>query len=257
MMLFLLPPSEGKTPASGGPTFAANKLVFPELGARRMELMEALADFCKEKPELAAEALGLGPSQANLLTLDQELLSAHCAPAIQIYTGVLYDHLGYSTLAAKARSRADSSILIASALFGFVAPTDLIPAYRFSGSSTIPIIGSLAHYWRPELLEVLDREKESLVLDMRSGSYEKLAPAKQLDRAVVNVKVLTEVNGKLKPVTHFNKATKGDLVRAACRSALRFPTKIEQVGSYFTKLGFQADLNTDGTGIPTLHIVTE
>jgi len=242
MMLFLLPPSEGKTPASGGPTFAANKLVFPELGARRMELMEALADFCKEKPELAAEALGLGPSQANLLTLNQELLSAHCAPAIQIYTGVLYDHLGYSTLAAKARSRADSSILIASALFGFVAPTDLIPAYRFSGSSTIPIIGSLAHYWRPELLEVLDREKESLV---------------QLDRAVVNVKVLTEVNGKLKPVTHFNKATKGDLVRAACRSALRFPTKIEQVGSYFTKLGFQADLNTDGTGIPTLHIVTE
>jgi len=219
--------------------------------------MEALASFCATKPELAAKALDLGPKQVDLLMINAELMKASCAPAIQIYTGVLYDHLGYSASNAKARARADSSILIASALFGFVTPTNPIPAYRLSGSSVIASIGSLTAYWKSDLLSALGQYKSELILDMRSGSYEKLAPAKELGQTVVSVKVLTHVNGVLKPVTHFNKATKGDLVRAACNSSLKSPTNVEQVANYFTKLGFQAELDVNAPGVPTLQIVTK
>ena len=256
-MIFLLPPSEGKTPASSGPKFAPEKLIFPTLTEKRLHVMKALANFCATKPELAAKALDLGTKQADLLTINAELMKAPCAPAIQIYTGVLYDHLGYSALNAKARARADSSILIASALFGFVTPTNPIPAYRLSGSSVIASIGSLTAYWKSDLLSALGQYKSELILDMRSGSYEKLAPAKELGQTVVSVKVLTHVNGVLKPVTHFNKATKGDLVRVACNSSLKYPTKIEQVANYFTKLGFQAELDADASGVPVLQIVTK
>lgn len=256
-MIFLLPPSEGKTPASKGPKLATTKLVFPELNAKRRELVEALALFCKTKPDLAAKALDLGPKQGDLLTINAELMKAPSAPAIQIYTGVLYDHFGYSTLNAKARARADTSVLIASALFGFVTPTDPIPAYRLSGSSVIASIGSLTVYWKGDLLEALGQYKSELILDMRSGSYEKLAPAKQMEQSVVSVKVLTKVNGVLKPVTHFNKATKGDLVRAACLSSLASPTSVEQLVAYFTKLGFQTELDVDAPGVPVLQIVTK
>ncbi len=256
-MIFLLPPSEGKTPAGAGPKFSAKKLVFPELNPKRLELIEALATFCTTKPQFAAKALDLGPKQGDLLTVNAELLKAHCAPAIQIYTGILYNHLGYATLNAQAHARADSSILIASALFGFVAPTDPIPAYRLSGASVIPMIGSLTAYWKTELLGVLAQNTNELILDMRSGSYEKLAPAKQLDQPVVSVKVLTNVNGVLKPVTHFNKATKGDLVRAACLSPPKAPTKVDRLADYFTKLGFEADLDVNAPGVPTLQIVTK
>ena len=256
-MIFLLPPSEGKTPASSGPKFAPEKLIFPTLTEKRLHVMKALANFCATKPELAAKALDLGPKQVDLLTINAELMKAPCAPAIQIYTGVLYDHLGYSASNAKARARADSSILIASALFGFVTPTNPIPAYRLSGSSVIASIGSLTAYWKSDLLSALGQYKSELILDMRSGSYEKLAPAKELGQTVVSVKVLTHVNGVLKPVTHFNKATKGDLVRAACNSSLKSPTNVEQVANYFTKLGFQAELDVNAPGVPTLQIVTK
>ncbi len=255
-MIFLLPPSEGKTPASQGPKFSAKKLVFPELNPKRLILIDALAAFCKTKPQLAAKALDLGPKQSELLTRNAELLVAHCATAMQTYTGVLYDHLGYETLTLKARARADSSILIASALFGFVAPTDPIPAYRLSGASVIPLIGSLTDYWKTALLGVMAQYKNELIVDMRSGSYEKLAPAKQLDQPVVSVKVRTNVNGVLTPVTHFNKATKGDLVRAACLASLKAPTKVEQIPDFFSKLGFKADLSFEAPGVPTLSIVT-
>ena len=219
--------------------------------------MESLAHLCTSEPELATKVLELGPQQSDLLITNAELLTARCAPAIEIYTGVLYDHLGYSNLNAKARARADSSILIASALFGFLAPTDPIPAYRLSGASVIPQVGSLVQYWKTELLDSLAQRSDELILDMRSGSYEKLAPAKQLNQPVVSVKVLTNVNGVLKPVTHFNKATKGDLVRAACLSSLKAPNKVEQLAQYFTQLGFESELDLKAPGVPTLQIVTK
>ena len=255
-MIFLLPPSEGKTPPSKGPRFASAKLVFPELSEKRLGLMKALENFCTIQPELAAKALDLGPKQNNLLAINAELMKAHCAPAIKIYTGVLYDHLGYGTLTAPAQARADSSILISSALFGFVTPADPIPAYRLSGGSVIPAIGSLAVFWKTALLASLAQNKHELILDLRSGSYEKLSPVKNMDQPIVSVKVLTRVNGVLKPVTHFNKATKGDLVRAACLFSGNFPTSIGRLGDFFTKLGFTADLDTLTPGIPTLQIVT-
>ncbi|MDB0039337.1 peroxide stress protein YaaA [Actinomycetota bacterium] len=255
-MIFLLPPSEGKTPPSKGSKFAPTKLVFPELREQRVSLMKALENFCTDQPEIAAKALDLGPKQNNLLAINAELMTAHCAPAIKIYTGVLYDHLGYGTLNAPARARADSSILISSALFGFVTPADPIPAYRLSGGSVIPAIGPLAVYWKTALLAALAKNKHELILDLRSGSYEKLAPVKYLNQPIVSVKVLTKVNGALKPVAHFNKATKGDLVRAACLFSGKFPTKIDKLGDFFTKLGFTADLDTLTPGIPTLQIVT-
>ena len=255
-MIFLLPPSEGKTPPSKGPRFASAKLVFPELSEKRLGLMKALENFCTIQPELAAKALDLGPKQNNLLAINAELMKAHCAPAIKIYTGVLYDHLGYGTLTAPAQARADSIILISSSLFGFVTPADPIPAYRLSGGSVIPAIGSLAVFWKTALLASLAQNKHELILDLRSGSYEKLSPVKNMDQPIVSVKVLTRVNGVLKPVTHFNKATKGDLVRAACLFSGKFPTTLNQLGDFFIKLGFTADLDTLTPGIPTLQIVT-
>lgn len=219
--------------------------------------MESLANLCASEPKLATKVLELGPQQNDLLATNTGLFTAKCAPAIEIYTGVLYDHLGYSTLNAKARSRADASILIASALFGFSTPTDPIPAYRLSGTTIIPQVGSLVQYWKAELLDSLAQFNDELILDMRSGSYEKLAPAKQMDQPVVSVKVLTNVNGVLKPVTHFNKATKGDLVRAACLSSKKAPTKVEQLAQYFTQLGFESELDLNAPGVPVLQIVTK
>ena len=57
---------------------------------------------------------------------------------------MLYEHLGLGSLPS-------DRVLIASALWGFVRPTDRIPAYRLSMGATLPRIPSLPALWRDPL----------------------------------------------------------------------------------------------------------
>ncbi len=255
-MYFLIPPSEGKTPPAEGPTFKRTTLPFPELNPTRDTIIDALVKLATAKPALAAEILDLGPTQSDLLALDANLRTSHCAPAIEVYSGVLFDHFGYASLTSRAQGIANDSILISSALFGFVSPQSFIPAYRLSGSTKLPTLGPLPSLWRPVLTPVLASLAGELVLDMRSGSYAKLAP---LPYASTNleVKVMTLVNGVRKSVTHFNKATKGDLLRAAMTSSKRLPKQVSEVEKYFRSLGFNAFLERTRRGQSELVIITQ
>ena len=255
-MLFLIPPSEGKTAAVKGPKLNLKKLPFPELTAKRDELIDALSQLCAKQPKKAAALLELGPTQHDLLELNSALRTQPCAAAIDIYTGVLFDHFDYSTLSSRGKVRANNSILIASALFGFVRPDSPIPSYRLSGSTVLPTIGPLAKFWKPELGEILAAHDSDLVIDMRSGTYAKLAPIPKSD-SFIEVKVMTRVKGVLKSVTHFNKATKGDILRASFQSTIKPPASIAGTEKYFRALGFDASLAETKSGHAELVIVTE
>jgi len=255
-MLFLIPPSEGKTAPITGPKLDLTRLTFPELNPSRKVLIDSLAALSAKSPTKAAELLDLGPTQIDLVELNAHLTSHPCAPAIEVYSGVLYDRLDFPTLSAAAKMRAQTSVLIASALFGFVQLTDPIPAYRLSGSTVLPKIGPLATFWKSDLTPLFDGFSNELVLDMRSGSYEKLAPLTKYSN-VIPVKVMTLINGVRKSVTHFNKATKGDLVRASMASARKFPQVAEGLESYFQALGFEATLEISAKGATNLIILTK
>lgn len=254
-MLFLIPPSEGKTAATKGPKLNLKKLPFPNLTGQRETLIDALSQLCVNQPKKATEILELGPTQLDLLDLNSTLKTSRCAPAIDIYTGVLFDHFGYSTLNARGKQRANDSILIASALFGFVRPDSLIPAYRLSGSTVLPSIGPLSKFWKPELGEVLEECGSELVIDMRSGTYAKLTPIPHRD-SYIELKVMTRVKGVLKSVTHFNKATKGDILRASFQTSTKVPNSIGGVEKFFQGLGFDATLAQTGSKHPELIVVT-
>jgi len=255
-MLFLIPPSEGKTAPITGPKLNLAGLCFPELNPARTILIDSLSAICAKSPKKAAELLDLGPTQFDLVELNAHLTSNPCAPAIEVYSGVLYDRLDFPSLSSAAKMRAQTSVLIASALFGFVRLTDPIPAYRLSGSTVLPKIGPLATFWKSDLMPLFDSFSNELVLDMRSGIYEKLAPLGKYSN-VIPVKVMTMVHGVRKSVTHFNKATKGDLVRASMASSRKFPQDANGLKSYFEALGFEATLEISAKGAPSLIILTK
>ena len=50
-------------------------------------------------------------------------------PAMERYTGVLYQELAWSTLPAAARRRGETQVRTVSGLWGLVAPSDPIPPY--------------------------------------------------------------------------------------------------------------------------------
>jgi cytoplasmic iron level regulating protein YaaA (DUF328/UPF0246 family) len=200
--------------------------------------------------------LGLGPTQSELLDLDKAIRTAHCAPAIDIYTGVLFDHLNYTSLTARGKSIATESIIVSSALFGFVYPNTPIPAYRLSGSTVLPGIGPLPNFWKPELPHIFESFSDELIVDMRSGTYAKLAPLPQ-EGNCIEVKVMTMVKGVRKSVTHFNKATKGDLLRASLSSTKKLPTRVEDLEGYFRGLSFTAEIEEARTGKLELIVMTQ
>src|SRR5262249_8049575 len=137
------------------------------------------------------------------------------APAERIYTGVLYDALGLTTLDASSHRRALSRIAIVSSLYGLVRPGERIAPYRLGGGVSLPGLGGGAARWRRHLAPVVaELVGRGLVVALRSSTYAAFwRPGAELASRVVTVRVLHEVAGQRQVVSHFNKATKGRLVR--------------------------------------------
>jgi len=240
-MLILLPPSEGKHSPESGDRFKAAELSFPGLKTTRGKVWKALVDLCSKNPDEAVAVLGLGPKQRDLIASNATLRNAPTAPAIKVYTGVVYEALDFASLPAAARKRADSRVAIASALFGLLRPSDPIPAYRLSGDATLPGLGTLASVWRDSIQEQL-RATRGPILDLRSGAYVSLGPIPPdiAHRAFVG-RVLLERGGKRSVVSHFNKATKGRLTRAVLEQG-KVPSSIEAIPDFLTDLGFRSEV---------------
>ena len=240
-MLILLPPSEGKHSPVSGPKFTATSLGYPGLKKVRAGVLDALVEMCSANPRRAEAVLGLGPKQRDLVSVNAHLRSAACAPAIEVYTGVLYEALDFASLPAAARKRADARVAIASALFGLLRPSDPIPAYRLSGDTKMPGLGALASIWRDAIAAELGAVKGP-ILDLRSGAYVSLGPIPEsiAHRAFMG-RVLLEQRGKRSVVSHHNKATKGRLVRAVLERSSA-PKSVDAVPDYLTSLGFATEV---------------
>ncbi|GGV25302.1 YaaA family protein [Paenarthrobacter nicotinovorans] len=209
-MLILLPPSEGKTPALKGPAIEWESLSFPELNPYRAKVLEALGTVSAHEDALAL--LGVGASLRDDVERNTRLHAEPAAPAHQVYSGVLYDALGFKSMTPAQRRKATESILVVSALWGAIGFGDHVPAYRLSMGTALPDVGRLASYWKPQLNAALaQRVDGELLVDCRSSTYAAAwaPPAAQ----TVNVNVFNEANGKRTVVSHFAKHTRGELAR--------------------------------------------
>ncbi len=212
-MLVLLPPSEGKAPGGRGRPLDVASLSHPALNPVRERVLDALHATAVQDPDGLRAALGC---PAGEVAKDAALRTSGTLPALQRYTGVVYEALSYATLSTPGRRRANGSLRVASALFGLLSPTDRIPAYRLSGGTSLPGFGSLAPASRPVLEPGLAGHR-GIVVDLRSGPYAQLARVP----GSVQVRVLRETAGVRSVVSHDNKYTKGLLARELCERGAR------------------------------------
>lgn len=236
-MLILLPPSEGKSAPEGGKPADLDSLAFAaELGERREGLLDALGLLAKRPQARAIEQLGISKGQAGEIAVNAALRAAPAAPAAAVYSGVLYEHLDLAGLSARAQSR----VLIASALWGVLRPGDRIPYYRFSAKARLPKVGPVAAWWREALAAALPDEPGDLIVDMRSGAY--AAAWKPRRATLLAVRAFSESGGKRKPVSHMAKAVRGDVARALLRSR-NVAKDPESAAAIAAAAGFEVELN--------------
>lgn len=209
-MIILLPPSETKRAGGEGPPLRLDALGFPTLGPLREQIVDEMVDLAADRPA-CRRALGLSESQDAEIERNAALRNAPTLPAIDRYTGVLYDALDVASLSGVAAARARTRLAVGSALFGLLRADDPIPAYRLSATSKLAGRPSLSTRWRPLLEPVLaDIAGTELVVDLRSGSYAALGRLPDAVRADV---VSEDSDGNRAVVSHFNKAHKGRLAR--------------------------------------------
>jgi uncharacterized protein len=239
IVIVLLPPSETKRAGGEGPPLRLDTLSFPALRPLRAALVDELVALATDRPG-CRRALGLSPSQDHEIDRNAALYDAPTLPAINRYTGVLYDALDIGSLRGMAKSRARARLVVGSALFGLVRADDPIPAYRLSATSKLPGQPTLAARWRPVLEpELADIAAEELVVDLRSGPYAGLGRLPAAVRADV---VSEHADGRRTVVTHFNKAHKGRLARALVTSRAE-PDDAAKVAAIARRAGMRVERN--------------
>jgi uncharacterized protein len=235
-VLILLPPSEGKFAPPEGEPVALDSLAFAaELGERRRRLLDALERLGTVATARALKQLDLSKGQVGEIAVDAALRMVPAAPAAEIYTGVLYEHLRLPELPARARR----GVLIASALWGMVRPEDRIPYYRFSAKARPARIGALSAYWRTALAAAMPDEPGRLVVDVRSAAY--AAAWKPKRATLLSVRAFSASNGTRKPVSHMAKAVRGEVARELLL-ARKAPADPEAVAAIARAAGYEVEL---------------
>jgi cytoplasmic iron level regulating protein YaaA (DUF328/UPF0246 family) len=214
-VLILLPPSEGKADAGSGKPLDLAGLSLPALHTAREQALDALVALCCGDPAAAADTLGLSPGLAGEVGRNAALRTARALPAAKLYTGVLYDNLGLADLPAAAKTRARRQLVIFSGLWGALRIDDRVPPYRCAMGVRLPGVGLLSTHWRAAMAAALpEAAGTGLVLDLRSSMYTPAwTPRGELAARTATVRVLHERDGARTVVSHFNKATKGRIVR--------------------------------------------
>ncbi|MCD1268199.1 peroxide stress protein YaaA [Microbacterium sp. MEC084] len=216
----LLPPSETKRAGGSDAPLAYDGLALPVLAPRREAVVASVVALSAD-PDLAARVLKLSPRQLGEIQVNAALRTAPTMPAVDRYTGVLFDALDAATLGAEARAWLGERALIQTALLGPVGALDAIPSYRLAAGASLPGVPPLRRHWAPAVAEAFGGLR-GLVIDLRSEAYAALGPV-PAGVASTYVRVVAEgADGTVRALNHFNKKAKGLLTRrlAQTRPAL-------------------------------------
>ena len=168
-MLIIVPPSETKRPppASGRPVDLEG-LSFPELLPARRRLTRALVETSGDLD--AFMRLRVRHTLAREVARNTHLFELPALPVLDVYTGPLHQALDAARLSIGASERAGRSLVVTSALWGALRPSDRIPPYRLYLHADLIGLGRPDWTWREVLPEVLAEAAgpRGVVVDVRS-----------------------------------------------------------------------------------------
>jgi len=231
--LIFLPPSEGKAMSGTGPAWDPSNMAVQlrnnkGADARTVAIKALSAAMVKNQAE-RSKLLGVKGATLESATLaNQSVLVSSTLPAIERYTGVLYDALDAPSLSAMVRRRMQRSIVMFSGLWGVVSPQDPIPDYKLKMGATLPSLGKLSTWWRdiisPELAVLAKGRQVWNLLPIEHNAA--WTPPQQLRQVTVKFFERRQ-DGSLVAVSHWNKYLKGALVRHLLEHPESTPASLE------------------------------
>jgi hypothetical protein len=250
--ILLLPPSEGKRPGGTDPLRQSVKASFPELDPHRLIVASALKAAMGHHEASRSKLLGVkGKALAAATETNLSVHQAPTMPAIDRYTGVLYDALDVGSLSTRDRKRLSKQVLIFSGLWGVLRPDDLIPDYKLKMGASLPPVGKLAPGWKHPVTDAISRlTTDAIVWDLLPKEHDAAwvppSPGSTTGAplSILTVKFLDEQKrAKGAPrtfttVNHWNKLLKGALVRHVLATGADEP---DALGKFTHPEGYRYD----------------
>ncbi len=212
-MLIIIPSSESKRTSRGrGRPVELESLSFPTLTPTRAAILDAL--IATSTRDDALRRLQVGPALAEEVERNARLRELPAHPCLAVYTGVVHGGLDATSLSPAARRRANRSVVVASALWGLLRPSDRIPSYRLHICSHLIGLDGLEATWRKVLPAVLAEAAgpRGVVLDLRSSSYQAAGRPTGLGDRTVTLQVQGVGDGS-RLGTVITKRVRGEVAR--------------------------------------------
>jgi len=214
--LILLPPSEGKASGGEGSMLDFELLSFAGLNATRALMAKSLGQL-SGKPGVAQKTLGVkGVALQKARTDNASLLDSPTMPAIERYTGVMYDGIDYKSLDESAKTCFDENTIIMSGLFGMVRPYDMIPTYKLKMGARLRGKKACSTIWNPLISKTLKSTAENGVIwdllpNEHSAAWDPSAITYDVRYTVKFLELSSD--GQMRTVNHWSKLLKGALIR--------------------------------------------
>lgn len=209
-MKILLAPSETKK-SGGEHPFNPSALLFKDLSPQRIKLLHAYTNVIQQGDmQVLSKMFGI-KKEADILKYKKDIIHELTMKAIERYTGVAFDYLGYDDLNKDAQAYIDENVILFSNLFGPIKSSDFIPEYKLKQGETVGEIKPEKFYNKhsAHLMEAFLRNEE--ILDLRAGFYDKFYKPSKPYTALKFIK-----NGKV--VSHWAKAYRGIVLREIAKA---------------------------------------
>jgi len=217
-MLILIPPSEGKA------KIQSSNILFKDTNFKyEREVKQVVRHLSILNQEDLRSIYGTSQEKSEIFhRQNQDVFNSHCAPAIERYTGVVYEYIDWESLDKTAKKYMEKHVRIFSGLFGLLTPQTLIPNYKLKMN-----VLSLQFHWNPIITEAL--KDEDVVFDLLPQVHRK---AYKPSENVIKVDFSVINKGKKTAAGHFGKAVKGKFIQWLAQNNIQKIDKFE---------GFQYD----------------
>jgi uncharacterized protein len=225
----LLPSAEGKM--QGGNPFAPDMFdyrssntfnYFNELNPERRSLIRSLQDVIQSGEDLEPIFGVKGDYLEDAVRLNMDVLQGPLMSALDRYSvGVMYKAMDFTGLPTGAQRRLLENGIIFSGLFGLLRPDDLIPNYRLRMDASLPGVGKVSKYWRPNLSPLLNKTvADRFVWNLLPGAHQEAWEDDQSYSRMIEVRFFKREGGEVKAVSHGVKPLRGQLVNFICRESV-------------------------------------
>lgn len=213
-MKILFSPSESKSKISSDKKLCVEKLIFPHLYEKRLEILKSYDEFVGSASDEGLCKLFGFKNLSGEDGLRKSIFKKGCAKAVLRYDGTAYQNLCYLNLSAPAQNWIKENVLIFSNLFGILRASDEIPEYKLKQGEKFNGL-DLAKFYRQNFSAAIDEIlNNDDVIDLRAGFYEKFYDIK---KPYTSFKFLKDG----KALSHYAKAYRGKILNLAARNLVR------------------------------------